>query len=69
MPFGHNCEHPNFDSCVRAMTGKVDTPTAFCAALMRETEEMCRQRHRADMPAILEMVRETWSMLRGHDAR
>lgn len=44
MPFGHNCEHPNFDSCVRTMTGKVEDPKGFCAALMRATESMCKHR-------------------------
>lgn len=47
MPFGHNCEHPNFDACVRTMTGKVEKPLAFCASLMRETEAKCRQRRLA----------------------
>lgn len=42
MPFGENCEHADFDACVRAMTGKVDDPRAFCGALMRRTEERCR---------------------------
>lgn len=42
MPFGHNCEHPNFDSCVATMRGKVDNPEAFCGALMHETEGACK---------------------------
>ena len=44
MPFGHNCEHSDFDSCVRTMTGKVDDPKGYCAALMRQTEHMCKER-------------------------
>ena len=39
MPFGDRCEHKDFKSCVSTMRGKVDDPEAFCADLMRRTEE------------------------------
>ena len=48
MPFGHNCEHADFDSCVRTMTGKVDDPKGYCASLMRETEDKCKKQQNAD---------------------
>lgn len=47
MPFGHNCEHADFATCVRTMTGKVDNPEAFCASLMRATEEHCKRKAEA----------------------
>lgn len=43
MPFGYNCEFPDFDACVAANQDK-DNPEAYCAALMEETEEMCQNR-------------------------
>ena len=42
MPFGRNCEFPDFDACVVKMTGEVDDPQAFCGALMRDTEDDCK---------------------------
>ena len=40
MPFGNNCEFPDIDACVAALTeaGDVDEPAAACAALLRDTE-------------------------------
>ena len=40
MPFGQNCEFPDMDACIAALTeaGDVDEPAAACAALMRDTE-------------------------------
>lgn len=40
MPFGHNCEYPNFEACVRDNQG-LDNPEGYCAVLMRETESKC----------------------------
>ena len=42
MPFGTRCEYPNFKACMDKMGGKVDDPEAYCATLMRKTEEQCR---------------------------
>lgn len=44
MPFGHDCEFRDFAHCVRVMRGRARDPEAWCAALMRETEERCRRR-------------------------
>lgn len=41
MPFGAHCEYANFDACVVANSDKAD-PQAYCAALMRETEDHCK---------------------------
>ena len=40
MPFGNNCEFPDIDACVAALTeaGDVADPAAACAALLRDTE-------------------------------
>jgi hypothetical protein len=43
VPFGHDCEYPDFDACLAANQDK-DDPEAYCGALMRDTEEMCRNR-------------------------
>lgn len=43
MPFGTNCEYPDFAACVSANQDKED-PDAYCATLMRETEDACRSR-------------------------
>lgn len=42
MPFGSNCEFPDFAACVNAMTGKVVNPEGYCATLQRETEDACK---------------------------
>lgn len=39
MPFGNNCEHKDFAACVASLRGNVDDPEAFCADLMRRTED------------------------------
>ncbi len=40
MPFGRDCEFPDFDACVAAMSESgAEDPRAVCAALMKETEE------------------------------
>lgn len=39
MPFGEQCQFPDFASCVDTMTGEVDDAEAFCGDLMRRTEE------------------------------
>ena len=38
MPFGGNCEYADFDACVKA-NAKKDNAKAYCAELMRRTEE------------------------------
>ena len=40
MPFGNNCEFPDIDTCVTALTeaGDTEDPAAACAALLRDTE-------------------------------
>lgn len=38
MPFGEDCQYSGFDECVRANADK-DDPSAYCGALMRDTEE------------------------------
>ena len=43
MPFGSNCEYPDFEACVTANQDK-DDPQSYCAAIMRETEEGCASR-------------------------
>ena len=43
MPFGGNCEYANFESCISANQDKSD-PEAYCAVLMRETEDGCASR-------------------------
>lgn len=43
MPFGAECEYPDFDACVLANGDKQD-PEAYCAELMRATEGRCAQR-------------------------
>ena len=45
MPFGTNCEYPDFAACVSANQDK-DNPDAYCAALMRDTEDACKARSR-----------------------
>lgn len=40
MPFGPNCEYADHADCVRRNQDK-DDPEAWCAALMRATEEKC----------------------------
>lgn len=40
MPFGSRCEFPDFAACVRANRDK-DDPQAYCAELMRRTEDRC----------------------------
>lgn len=44
MPFGGNCEFPDFDACVRKMQGKVSDAKGWCATVMRKTEEKCKNR-------------------------
>lgn len=41
MPFGSECEYPSMAACVEDNQDK-DQPDAFCATLMRETEEHCQ---------------------------
>ena len=41
-PFGNHCEYHNFQACVRANQDK-DDPEAYCAVLMRNTEEACKK--------------------------
>lgn len=43
MPFGNECEFPDFAACVSANQDK-DDPEAFCAELQRQTEESCAGR-------------------------
>jgi hypothetical protein len=43
MPFGTDCEYADMDACIKANAGKAD-PDAYCAVLMRETEEACAAR-------------------------
>jgi len=42
MPFGPECEYATFEDCVRAHKGKKD-PEAYCATIMRATEEHCKK--------------------------
>lgn len=41
MPFGGDCEYPDFDACVADNEDK-DDPEAYCAVLQEETEGTCR---------------------------
>jgi len=41
MPFGDECQFPDMAACIAAHAEK-DDPSAYCAALMRDTEEACR---------------------------
>jgi len=41
LPFGPNCEWANMDACIAANQDKND-PSAWCATVMRETEEHCK---------------------------
>ena len=43
MPFGPNCQWVDMAACIAA-NGDKDDPAAWCAAVMRETEENCRSR-------------------------
>jgi hypothetical protein len=43
MPFGPNCEYATFDECVKANKDKKD-PDAYCATIMRDTEEHCKNK-------------------------
>lgn len=47
MPFGWDCEFPTWETCITANQDKSD-PAAYCGALMRETEELCRNRSFAE---------------------
>jgi len=44
MPFGPNCEWADMDKCIAANADK-DDPSAWCATVMRETEEGCKEKH------------------------
>ena len=39
MPFGPECEFKDFSDCVRKYKGKKSDPEAYCATIMRDTEE------------------------------
>ena len=38
MPFGDSCQFENMDACVAAHQDKED-PAAYCAEMMRQTED------------------------------
>ena len=38
MPFGSNCQYEDFAACVASNSGKAN-PDAYCAELMRATED------------------------------
>ena len=44
MPFGPDCEYKDMDACVAAHSDK-DDPEAYCAEIMRQTEEHCRSKN------------------------
>ena len=47
MPFGHQCEHENFDACVTTImrSGKTrEAASAICAALQRDTKARCARK-------------------------
>jgi len=45
VPFGPDCNYATFDDCVKANSGKKN-PKAYCAEIMRATEEHCKQKAR-----------------------
>jgi len=47
MPFGPNCEWANMDACIAANEDK-DDPSAWCATVMRETEDHCKEKDEAE---------------------
>lgn len=49
MPFGPDCEYADFDACVRANSDKGD-PNAYCAQIMRATEEHCKDKSKSSPP-------------------
>lgn len=46
MPFGDRCQFASFADCEAFYQGKVDDPSAYCAALMAATEEHCKTKSR-----------------------
>lgn len=57
MPFGPDCEYPDFDACVRANQGK-DNPDGYCASLMEATEGECGKAAAAPQAETLAAVTE-----------
>jgi hypothetical protein len=55
MPFGADCEFADFAACVRHFSSgknKKSNPRAYCAQLMKATEEHCaKQRAAQHVPA------------------
>lgn len=51
MPFGPNCEWANMDACIAANQDK-DDPSGWCATVMRETEEHCKEKDEAESKAM-----------------
>jgi hypothetical protein len=46
MPFGHDCEYPDFAACVRDQQGKghsLEESRRICGALQRDTEGKCKK--------------------------
>ena len=47
MPFGYNCEYPDFDACVKAQMkaghNKISAQK-ICGSIKNKTEEKCRKR-------------------------
>lgn len=42
MPFGPDCEYADMKACAAANSDK-DDPEAYCATIMRATEEHCQK--------------------------
>ena len=54
MPFGDKCQFEDMGACIAANQDK-DDPGAYCATLMRETEENCKALAQAEQKLYLKM--------------
>lgn len=57
IPFGDSCQYAEFEDCVRAHKDKRD-PEAYCAQIMRATEDHCKKKAQIELVTRARDLRE-----------